>query len=84
MSALLVKAILERWHRGGGAHGETLSHRLGRQMELLKINENNIHGGVNWLPIGKSTHDNQPKIGNCNRWEHGGDMRQAGRMGDVR
>jgi hypothetical protein len=30
-------------------------------MKLPKINENNIHGGVNWLPIGKSTHNNKPK-----------------------
>ena len=84
MSALSVKEILERWRAGGGARGETLSHRLGRRMELPKINENNIHGGVNWPPIGKSTHDNQPKTGSRSRGEHGGDMRRAGRMGDVR
>ncbi len=34
VSALSVKEILERWRAGDGARGETLSHRLGRQMEL--------------------------------------------------
>ncbi len=84
MSALSVKEILERWHAGGGAHGETLSHRLGPRMKLPKINENIIHGGINWPPFGKSTHDNQPKTGSRNRGKHGGDMRQAGCMGAVR
>ncbi len=83
MSALLVKAVLERYRAGGGERGETLSHCLGRRMELPKINENNIHGGVIWPPIGKSTHDNQPKTGSRNRGEHEGGMRQAVRMGDV-
>ncbi len=83
MSALLVKVILERWRTGGGAHGEMLSHCLGHRMKLPKINENNIHGGINWQPIGKSTHDNQPRTGSCNRGEHGGDMQRAGHMGDV-
>jgi hypothetical protein len=55
---------------GGGAHGETPPHRLGRQMEKPQINENNIHVGVNWPPIGKSTHDNQPKEVICNRGEY--------------
>jgi hypothetical protein len=39
---------------GGGASGETLWNKE-------KNNANNLHGGVNWLPTGKSTHDNQPK-----------------------
>ncbi len=72
------------WNAGDGACGETLPNRLGRRMELPKNNENNIHGGVNWPPIGKSTHNNKPKTGSRNGGEHGGDMQQAGRVGDVR
>ena len=73
-----------RWSEGDGARGETLSHCLGCQIELPKNNENNIHSGIHWPPIGKSTHDNQSKAGSRNGGEHGGDMQQAGSMGDVR
>ena len=84
MSALAVKVNLERWHVGGGAHGETLSHCLGRRMEKCKNNENKIHGGVNRPPIGKSTHNNQPKTSSRDGGEHGGDMRQARCVRDMR
>jgi hypothetical protein len=69
---------------GGGARGGTPSHRLGRRIERRKNIYYKIHRGLKWPPIGKSTHDNQPKIGSRSRGEHGGDMQRAGRMGDVR
>ena len=75
MLVLVVEVNLERWRAGGGARGETLSHRFGRQMEQRKNNENKINGGINWPPIGGPKHNNQPKTGNRDGGEHGGDMR---------
>ena len=69
-------------HGGGGAYGETLTHRLRRQIEQPKNNENKIHGGVNWPPIGKPKHNNQRKTGGRDGGQHGGDMRRAGRVGE--
>ena len=74
MSELLVEAILERWRAGGGAHGETLSHRLGRRMEQCKNDKNTIHCGIYQPPIGKPKHNNQPKIGGRDGRDHGGDI----------
>ena len=46
---------------GGGARGEMLPHRSGRQKEQCKNNENKIQGCVNWPSITKSTQEKQPK-----------------------
>ncbi len=75
VSELVVEGNLERWRAGGGARGETLSRRLGRQMERRKIIKNTIHGGIYWPPIGKPKHNNQSKTGGHNGGEHGGDIR---------
>ena len=50
---------------------------------VTQNNENKIHGGVNWLPIGGPKHNNQPKTGGHDKGEHGGDMGLAGRVGEV-
>ncbi len=42
-----------------------------------------IHGGIYWPPIGGPKHNNQPKTGGIDGGEHGGDMRQAGRVGEA-
>ncbi len=81
--ALLVEAILERWHAGGGSRGETLSHCLGHRMEQHKNDKNTIHGGIYRLPIGKPKHNNQPKTGGRDGGEHEGDIPQAERVGDM-
>jgi hypothetical protein len=84
VSALSVEENLERWRAGGGACGETLSRRLGRQMEQHKNYKNTIHGGIYWPPIGKPKHNNQPKTGGRDGGEHGGDIRRAGHVGEAR
>ena len=52
-------------------------------MEQRKNNENKIHGGVNWPPIGGPKHNNQPKTGGRDGGEHGGDMQRVGRVGEA-
>jgi hypothetical protein len=53
-------------------------------MEHHKNNENKIHDGVNQPPIGKSTHDNQPKEVVHNRGQYGEDACPGVSMGGVR
>jgi hypothetical protein len=52
-------------------------------VEQRKNNENKIHDGINQPTIGGPKHNNQPKIGSRNGGEHGGDMRQTGRVGEA-
>ncbi len=52
-------------------------------MKQRKNNENKVHGGINWPPIGEPKHNNQPKTGGCDGGEHGGDMGQAGCVGEA-
>ena len=68
---------------GGGARGETLSRHLGRRMEQRKNNKNTIHGGIYRPPIGKPKHNNQPKTGSRGGEENGGDIQQAGCVGEA-
>jgi hypothetical protein len=56
---------------------------LGQQIDQQKNIKYKIHRGLKWPPVDDYQHNNQPKTGSRNRGEHGGDMRRAGRMGDV-
>ena len=69
---------------GGGARGGTPAHCLGRRIERQKNIYYKIHHSLKWLPVDDFKRNNQPKTGGHEGGEHGGDMRQAGCMGDVR
>jgi hypothetical protein len=76
--------MLERRRVGGRAHGETLFHRLGRRIEQQKINKHEIHHGLRQPSINNGSHNNQPKTGSRGGEKYGGEVRQVGRMGEVR
>jgi hypothetical protein len=57
---------------------------LGCQIERRKNYKNTIHGGIYWPPIGKPKHNNHSKTGDRDGGEHGGDIQQAGHVGEAR
>ena len=86
--------VLERRRVGRRAHGETPFHHLGRQIERQKINKHDIHhslrqpsinnGSHNNQMINNGSHNNQTKTGRCDGGKYGGEVRRAGRVGEVR
>jgi hypothetical protein len=69
-------------HRGWSAWGNTVL-LFGTSNGATQNYKNTIHGGIYWLSIGKPKHNNQPKIGVRDGGEHGGDIQQAGRVGEA-
>ncbi len=59
---IAVGGILERGRAGGGACGETSSHRLGDDWDNKKIISNESRQGLRRSPIDEDTHNNQPEI----------------------
>ena len=76
--------MLERRRVGRRAHGETPFQRLGHQIEWQKINKHEIHHGLRQPSINNGSHSNQPKTGSRDGGKYGGEVRRAGRMGEVR
>jgi hypothetical protein len=75
--------ILERMRVGGSVHGETLFQRLGRQIERQKIKKHEIHHGLRQPLINNGSHNNQPKTGSRDGGKYGGEVQQAGRVGEA-
>ncbi len=78
-----IMGMLERRHMGGRAHGVTPLHRLGRRIEHQKLNKHEIHHGLRQPSINNGSHNNQPKTGCCNGGKYGGEVRQAGHVGEA-
>ena len=54
---------------------------FGAANKVTKTKKNKIRRGLRWPPIGKKSHNNQPKTGGRNGGDYGGEARRAGGTG---
>jgi len=79
--AFVVGKILGRARDRGGTCWGAFRYRLGAAHEVTKNKKNKIRRGLRWPPIGKKTHNNQPKTGGCDGGDYGREERRAGGVG---
>jgi hypothetical protein len=63
--------------------GRHRSSVWGVELSDKKIYKHEIHHGLRWPSINNGSHNNQPKTGSRDGGKYGGEVRQAGRVGEA-